>query len=621
MPAMPDPDDALLDRFLDRPAATAPSYAADGRLLFLCDGSGSHQVWELPVGGGPARQRTRHRDAVSFVAGSPADGSAVFGRDGAGDERVQLYLLGPEDGAPDGAPDRDAPRALTAEPEVIHGWGAFSPDGARIAFTSNARDRAHADPWVMTLASGEGRRVAALQGPHELPGWRPDGQSLLLLSAPRAFESALSGVPLDGGAIAPLTPAGGGWRHNNPRWRRDGAGCWLLTDRNREFLAAAWMASPGGAVRLLHAPEADVEKLEVSPDGRVLAVSVNEDGWNRLRLLDAGSGAVLGEPAHPRGVITKLSWRPDGAAVAFDLLRPTAPGTLWLAAVGGAPARLLHAAGGDGSGGDGAGAAVAGARDWEEVRFPAHDGLAIPAFLMLPAGEAPAGGWPVLVWVHGGPEAQALPNWRPDLQAICAAGVAVLVPNVRGSTGYGRGYAALDDREKRPDAVRDLASAHAFLAARGDVDAARIAVMGQSYGGWMVLMAVTRQPELWAAGVEYYGIARWKTFFERTGPWRVAHRAAEYGDPVRDAALLESLSPLHDAARIRCPMFVAQGLTDPRVPPHESEQIVAALRERGVPVESLVFPDEGHGFLKRDNRRTAYLGVMRFLRRHLLGAG
>jgi dipeptidyl aminopeptidase/acylaminoacyl peptidase len=369
---------------------------------------------------------------------------------------------------------------------------------------------------------------------------------------------------------------------------------------------------PGaGAPRILHAPEADVERLEVSPDGRHLAVTVNLGGWSQLRLLEAATGRLVATPAHPPGVIQKLSWHPDGQSVAFDLLQPTRPGTIWTAGTDGAPARLLFAAA----------EAPAGARPWEEDSFTAPDGTDIPTFLIRPEGAPPPGGWPVLIWVHGGPEMQALPNWHPDLQAIAALGIAVMVPNIRGSTGYGRGYAALDDRELRMDAVRDVAAAHAWLAARPEVDAARIAVMGQSYGGWMVLMAVTHFPDLWAAAVEYYGIARWKTFFERTGPWRIGHRAAEYGDPVRDAALLESLSPLHRADEIRCPMLVAQGLTDPRVPPQESEQIVAALRRRGVPVEYLTFPDEGHGFLKRDNRRTAYRAVLAFLARHLLGQG
>ena len=243
--------------------------------------------------------------------------------------------------------------------------------------------------------------------------------------------------------------------------------------------------------------------------------------------------------------------------------------------------------------------------------------IKVPAYLALPAGTPPAGGWPVLLWVHGGPAGQARPNWRPDLQTVLSLGIAVVVPNVRGSTGYGRAYAALDDRELRLDSVRDLAAAHGWIGGQPGLDGSRIAIMGQSYGGWMVLAAVTEYPELWAAGVDYYGIANWKTFFERTGPWRVGHRAAEYGDPVKDAALLERLSPLHRADRIACPMLVAQGLTDPRVPPYESEQIVAALKARDVPVEYVVFPDEGHGFLKRDNKRRIYGAVAHFLREHL----
>jgi dipeptidyl aminopeptidase/acylaminoacyl peptidase len=588
---------AALERFLSAPAASLPSYASDGRLYFLNDAGGSAQVWErLPDGA--ARPRTGHRDAVSFVAGSPADGGAVFGRDAAGDERVQLFHLPPEGEA----------RALTAAPNVMHGWGAFAPDGRSVGVTANARDPAHADPCVIPLAGGPMRRLREVQGPHGWSAWHPDGRSALLASEPSAFESTLARLAVETGDSTPATPGGAGWRHANPRWRQDGAGFWLLTDRGREHLGVAWM-EPGGEPRFLHAPDADIEKLEVSPNGRFLAVVANLGGWSELRLLDASMGDVAALPEHPPGVIQKLTWRPDGGALAFDLLQPIRPGTIWSSATDGSPARLLFAAA----------EPPAGARDWKEASFPAHDGTEIPTFLIRPDGAPPARGWPVLVWIHGGPEAQALPSWRPDLQAICALGVAVLVPNVRGSTGYGRGYAALDDRGLRMDAVRDIASAHAWLAARPDVDAARIAVMGQSYGGWMALMAASHHPGLWAAAVEFYGIARWKTFFERTGPWRVGHRAAEYGDPVRDAALLEALSPLHRAEAIRCPLLVAQGMTDPRVPPQESEQIVAALRRRDVPVEYLTFPDEGHGFLKRDNRRTAFRAVVGFLARHLLG--
>ncbi|MFC0410673.1 S9 family peptidase [Roseomonas elaeocarpi] len=584
-----------IDRLLSAPAATAPSFAADGRLYFLNDAGGSAQVWEIPANGAPARARSDHADPVAFVAGSPVDGSAVFGRDQAGDERVQLYRL----------PAEGSATALTADPKTIHGWGAFSPDGTQVAVTANSRHPAHTDPVVITLSTGEARRLREVEGPHELMGWHPDGRSVVLATAPRTFEGDLMLVSANGHP-SPLTPHEGDWRHMNPRWRRDGTGYWLLTDRDRDFLGVSF-ATPAGTLRPLFTPEHDVEKLEVSPDGRTLAVVVNERSYSRLQLLDAETGAALDTPAHPPGVITKLSWRPDGAAVALDLAQPTRPSTLWLAERGAAEARLLFAAS----------EAPENTRDWTLTEFPSTDGRTLPAFLALPAGEAPEAGWPVLVWVHGGPAMQALPNWRPDLQTILTRGIAVLIPNVRGSTGYGRDYAGLDDRELRLDSVRDLADAHRWIGTQPGLDGARIAVMGQSYGGWMTLAAVTEYPELWTCGIDYYGIARWKTFFERTGPWRVEHRAAEYGDPVHDTELLERLSPLNRVERIRCPMLVAQGLTDPRVPPHESQQIAEALGARGIPVEYLTFPDEGHGFFKRRNKRRIYAAVAKFLERHL----
>lgn len=588
---------ALVDRFLSLPAATMPRFTGDGTLLFLCDAPGSAQVFALAADG-TAVPRTAHRDAVTTLAGARSGGWAVFARDQGGDERHQLYLL----------PDVGEPRALTRDPRTIHGWGAISPDGTRIAYTANSRDPAHTDAWVMDLASGAARCVLEVEGPHELPCWHPDGRAIVVMTAPRSYESTLYLVEVDTGDVTPLTPHEGDWRHLSPHWRRDGSAFWLLTDHDREFLGVA-ILKPGGAPRLLYAPDWDVEKLEVSPDESRLAVVVNEGGYCRLRVLDAETGAVVVAPEHHDGAITALSWSPDGGAVAFDLATPTSPSAIWMAHVADGTARCVYRAA----------EPPAEARPYALCEAPSFDGRRVPFFLALPAGMAPGAGWPVLVWVHGGPANQALPNWRADLQAVLAAGIAVAIPNVRGSSGYGRSYAALDDREKRLDSVADLAALRQFLATEPGLDPGRVAVMGQSYGGWMVLAAMTEYPHLWAAGVEFYGIARWKTFFERTGPWRVGHRAAEYGDPVADAGLLERLSPIHRVDRIAAPLLVAQGMTDPRVPPFESEQIVAALKARGVPVRYITFPDEGHGFTKRDNRRTIYTEVVAFLATHLLG--
>lgn len=590
---------ALVDRFLALPAATMPRFCGDGTLLFLCDAPGSAQVFALRSDG-TAVPRTAHRDAVTNLAGARRGGSAIFARDQGGDERHQLYLL----------PEAGEPRALTNDPRTIHGWGAISPDGTRIAYTANSRDPAHTDAWVMDLATGTARCVLEVEGPHELPCWHPDGRAIVVMTAPRSYESTLYLVEVESGDVTPLTPHEGDWRHLSPQWRRDGSGFWLLTDRDREFLGVATMAS-GGTPRFLYAPDWDVEKLELSPDQSRLAVVVNEGGYCRLRVLDAESGAVVAAPEHPGGAITALSWSPDGASVAFDLATPTSPSAIWRAEVATGRARCVYRAA----------EPAPEARPYALCEAPSFDGRMVPFFLALPEGAAPAFGWPVLVWVHGGPANQALPNWRPDLQAVLASGIAVAIPNVRGSSGYGRSYAALDDREKRLDSVADLAALRQFLATRPGLDPDRVAVMGQSYGGWMVLAAMTEYPHLWAAGVEFYGIARWKTFFERTGPWRVGHRAAEYGDPVADAELLERLSPIHRVDRIAAPLLVAQGMTDPRVPPFESEQIVAALKARSVPVRYVTFADEGHGFTKRDNRRVIYAEVVAFLTRHLRGEG
>ena len=226
-------------------------------------------------------------------------------------------------------------------------------------------------------------------------------------------------------------------------------------------------------------------------------------------------------------------------------------------------------------------------------------------------------GLPTVVEVHGGPESQRRPIWSAPIQYLAGRGFAVLAPNVRGSTGYGKAYSHLDDVRLRMDSVRDLAHAVEWLRANG-ADPRRIAVMGGSYGGFMVLSAITTYPDLWAAAVDIVGIANFVTFLENTGVWRRVLREAEYGSLERDRAFLEEISPIHHVERITAPLIVLHGANDPRVPVGEAEQIVETLRQRGRPVEYLRFEDEGHGLIKLPNRIAGYTAIGAFLERWLL---
>ncbi|MCJ7725969.1 MAG: alpha/beta fold hydrolase, partial [Acidimicrobiia bacterium] len=243
------------------------------------------------------------------------------------------------------------------------------------------------------------------------------------------------------------------------------------------------------------------------------------------------------------------------------------------------------------------------------------DGLMIPVWVYPSAGD---GG--VIVSVHGGPEAQERPGFNPIYQYLLAAGYTIVAPNVRGSSGYGRTYLSLDDRRKRMDSVADLNAVGHWVAADGRFGGARMAVMGGSYGGFMVLAALATDPDLWAAGVDIVGIANFVTFLENTGDYRRSLREAEYGSLAEDREFLEAISPTSMVDRITAPLLVLHGANDPRVPLGEAEQIVGRLRELKRDVDLVVFEDEGHGIVKLANRRVAYRRIVDFLGEHL-GSG
>ncbi len=569
-------------------AAGSPAFSQDGRTLFHLRGPGLAQVWALDLGSDAARQLTGHDEAVAGFRRAPGDDRLLYGIDAGGDERQQLWLL-----------DGQA-RPLTDAPGVIHGLGAWSPDGARISLTANDRDEAHFDILLLDPATGAHTRLH--HGTHQvtLGAWHKSGERLVAMTDRATGDIRPFVLDVANGTATPL-PRTSPARYASLRW--DGDALMGLTDAGRDAMALCRIDPASGTATTVFAPERDVEAWALTPDGTLLATIENDRGYAVLRVgpPDAERPVVHGLP---HGVVADPAWCPDGQRLVVSAASPTEPPGLWLWEAG--QVRPAWQPG-----------CALPVVPFELVQWDSFDGRRIPGWLACPSGPAPAAGHPAVVWVHGGPASQARATFRPDMQALLAQGYAVLMPNVRGSTGYGRAAMASDDRERRLDSVHDLAAAGRWLGAQPGFDPARIAIMGQSYGGYMVLAALTEHPELWRTAIDLYGIADFATLLASTGPWRRNHRADEYGDPVRHRALFDRISPIRHVDRIRAPLLVLHGVRDPRVAITESEQIVAALRARGRPVQYEVFDYAGHGFIRPADRQRLYAAVADFLRRTL----
>ncbi|HKS68811.1 MAG TPA: S9 family peptidase, partial [Ktedonobacterales bacterium] len=601
-------------QYLNVRSATGPSFSPDGRLVsFLTDISGVAEVWCVRDTGTEVAswpdQITFRGERAGSATFSPTQDTLLVAGDVGGGERTQLFSV---------ASDGGELVALTHQPEVIHQFGGWSPDGARICFAGNQRDPRFFDVYEMEVASQATRPLLTSDDNNEAAGYSPDGRWVLVHRSESNVRGALFLVDTRTGEARRLTPEhpdGTHERYSQAAFAADGRTLYLLSDAGRDYMNLAALDLESGALTYLRDDPWDAESLAVAPDGTRLAFALNEDGASRLALYDVAGGwearrelpapGVHRTPLLPQGVASELVWSRDGRALAFTLNPAAGNPDIWTwepetralrqltrSARAGLPADAFTAP--------------------ELVHFPTFDGREIPAFLYLPRGVEPRG-LPVILYVHGGPESQFRPIFFPELQYYVSRGYGVLAPNVRGSTGYGYTYQSLDDVRLRMDSVADLKAAAEWLAASGIADARRIAIMGRSYGGFMVLAALTTYPDLWAAGVDTVGIASFVTFLENTGPWRRKLREPEYGSLEHDREFLEAISPLNHVDRITAPLFVVHGANDPRVPVGEAEQIVAALRARNVPVEYLRFEDEGHGLIKRANRVKAYPAIARFL--------
>jgi dipeptidyl aminopeptidase/acylaminoacyl peptidase len=581
-------------------------FTPDGeRLLFVANTTGQYNLWSVPVDGGWPEQLTTFTDWSVREVAVAGDGTILFAADEDGDEFKQLFRIPAGGGWPE---------QLTDLPNVQHTifGSAWSRDASRFAYSANSRTPTDQDVYVWD-GSGETHRLFG-EGMYAFGGsFSPDDRSLLAVEFRSNTDSSIHLLDAETGEARELTPHDGEVKFMPGPWAADGSGFYVVTDEGREFQGLAFQRLDGGR-EWIETPEGDIEEVALSADGRVLAWTENADGWNRLRLRDLERGEELPEPKLPPGLGTAwgasgLSLSSDGSRAALVWDQPARPPELYLVETATGEARPLTES------------RLAGLRsvpmhEPELISYASFDGREIPAWLYRPQGDGPS---PFVLAIHGGPEAQERPVYRPLYQYLLSRGIGVLATNIRGSTGYGKTYQTLIHHDWGGGDLEDWRHAAEWLRAQEFVDGERLGVYGGSYGGFATLTCVTRLPEYWAAAVDIVGPSNLVTFARAVPPtWR-RFMAKWVGDPDTEEEFLRERSPITYVDQVRAPLLVIQGAKDPRVVKPESDQMVERLRELGREVEYEVFEDEGHGFTRYTNELRGYRLTTDWFERHLAG--
>jgi len=609
VPAVPESLRARVAPLLEARAARLLDVSASGAEVLIATRFGeSYQLHVVDHPLGARTQITFGREPVSEALFHPTDPMVVFYlQDRGGSENYQVYRLDRRVGRPERLTDGKG----------RHERLVVSPDGSRIAWAGTDRNGRDREVYVAdTARPQEARLLVSGDGTYFPLDFSPDGTHLLVERYRSVADGDLFAVDVESGERKPLTPAEGKGSVSLARYSADGKAVYLVTDRYSDFdeLYRLDLAEPLSPPRpLSRTIRWDVEGLSVARDGSRLALVANADGVSRLYFLEPKSGKL--EPGNvPVGVVFSLRFAAKGSSLFLDLGTPRLPGDVWQVDL--RAHKLLRWTRSEVGGLD-----PQSLSEPSLVHYSAADGLTLPALLYRPKGP---GRFPVVVVWHGGPEGQHRPVFQPLAQFLVESGIAVLLPNVRGSSGYGKAYLSMDDGPKREEALQDIGATLDFVAAQPDLDAARVAAYGGSYGGYLTLATAAFYPGRIRSAVDVVGISRIPTFLESTAEYRRDLRRAEYGDE-RDLAVRavqERISPLHRAADMRSALYVIQGKNDPRVPQAEAEQIVAAVRGSGQEVWYLLALDEGHGFQKKANRDYALATSLLFLTRTLgEGAG
>ncbi len=567
------------------------------------------QVHEVRMPGGARRQLTFFSEPVGSATWEPKAGKYfVFSRDRGGDEFIQLYRYDIADGAV---------TLLTDGGRSQNGSVLWNRAKDKFVYSTTRRNGADRDLWVMDpLDPAASKPIVELQGGGWAPlDWSPGDSKIVALQYLSINQSVLWEINVADGKMKPLTDQEARIAWGTARYRRDGKGLYVTSDQDNEFRRLGLMDLATGGTRWLTSDIPwDVESMELSRDGKRLAFETNEAGVSKLWMMTTDDEKYRAIEGLPVGVLGGMAWHDAADELAFSIASARSTSDIYsVAADGGKVTRWTESELG--------GLVAERLVEPELIRWTSFDGREITGFLYR-ADPKFKGKRPVIINIHGGPEGQSRPIFQGrNNYFMNELGVAMIFPNVRGSSGYGKSYVALDNAERREDSVRDIGALLDAIAKRDDLDPQRVMVTGGSYGGYMTLACATWYNDRLRCALDIVGISHFGTFLKNTESYRRDLRRAEYGDE-RDpkmAEFFERTAPLNNASKITKPLFVVQGGNDPRVPLSEAEQIVAKVRQNGSPVWYLMARDEGHGFRKKGNADFQFYATVEFVKRHLIG--
>lgn len=593
---------SILNKLLNMDSSTKGKWIDSDSFLYLNNKSGVSQIWKKE-NGKEGKQITFLKDRIWDLDIAPNGKDIIFLMDTDGDEQAQIYYL------KDGINGGNEPINLIDNRKARCQYAGIKPDGKTIVYVSNERNSANFDICEIDINTKEKTIIIKNDDNYNFPvGLSKDGKYLLVNKLKAQTDDFLWLANLETGEFTKINEKAENASYSSPAWLSDNKGFYFASDYESEFKYLGFYDMETKEITKLFEPNWDVEDLFLSPDNSLLAVFVNIEGYTELLVFDTENMSNINIPRPPKGTMEYygLDWSEDSRKLLFTLASGKRPTNIWSIDLDKDMVKRETTSNADKS-------LLDSLIEPELCSYKSFDGLKISYWHY----KAKENNNAVVIDIHGGPEGQAKLSYDPIIQELLYQGIDVIEPNVRGSVGYGKSFHLLDNVEKRLDSVKDIEALYNHIVENSVADKDKIAVMGGSYGGYMTLASLGFYPDLWAAGIDIVGMSDLETFLENTADYRRSHRESEYGTLANDRETLRRVSPIHKADEIVAPLMVVHGANDPRVPLSEAEQIIESLESRNVPVESLIYYDEGHGLFKRENQLDAYPKMIDFLRKHL----